>query len=437
MIYLLLARAVYPRLVRDTFLARVAALGTVVSFGVMSECCAIETYAPALLLDVALVAVCVNCDLATWRGGIGAGLLFALAVGLHATNVLMLPFVLVFVYRSARRRSLLAAGWLAGTVALAALLMAAGVLIGEGARLWPPELRGLIPQGDPEPAMSVPARLGRAGYGIARTLAWLPPSWELTRTYAVCFGAAVFMAGLLFLVVARRGLLQDAARYRSLWLLAAVLAGPFLILGVTYYPSDPERWLFLTPLFWLVVALAWHEYRPAAGSWLTSYRARALLVGAIVVLAAVNIGLKLWPEARSNRDLAGLKALAQIAEPGDLVIASSDKSPLVAEFVLHRPQAYDVFPLDVLMLHDHRGDMPAGQQELRDTVRRALDRGRRVVVFQLIDEDLASGRGYPWAWVANDGYTPETIIYVLHEFHPEPLQQPTAESPSIFRLSPR
>ena len=434
LLYLLLARAVFSSLVRDARLARLAALATLFSFGVMSECVAIETYSLALLMDVALVAVCLNCDLSTWRGGVGAGLLYALAVGIHVTNVLLLPFVLVLLYRDARKRSLLTSGWFAGTVFTAAVLLAVGVLVGQGARLWPPDWRSLIPVADPDPAMSVFARLCRAAYGVARTLAWLPPSWELTRAYAACYAVVLALGGALFFAVARRGLYQNLGRYRVVWLLSALLAAPYLVLGVCYYPSDPERWLFLTPLFWLVVALAWHEYRPTPGAWLSPVRACWLLVAVVVALAAGNTLLKLWPDAHTNRDYTGMKALGQEAKAGDLVIGVSGKSEMEQEFILHERQEFDAFAIGDLMLRDHRTDVNGGQEELRTRIRAALAEGRRVLVFMLIDENLAPGRGYPWSFVADDGYTPETILTVLREFDPEPVRPPTEECGGIYRL---
>ena len=434
LLYLVLARGVFAQLVSDAWLARLAALGTLVSFGVLSECVAIETYSVALLLDMALVAVCLNYDLATWRGGVGAGVLYALAVGTHASNILLLPFVLVFLYRDVRKRCLWTSSWFVGTVLVAALLMAAGTLIGLGASLWPPDWRRLIPQADPEPTMSLLARLGRTVYGIARTLAWLPPSWELTRTYVICYTLALLVAGLLFLAVARRGFFQVLGRYRTHGLLAILLVVPYFVLGVSYYPSDPERWLFLTPLFWLLVALAWVEYRPAVGAWLTTTRARWFLASLIVALAAANTFLQLWPEARSNRDLAGFHALADTAQAGDLVIAIGGKSDLDEEYILQRPLTYDVYALDTLMLREHCRDVRGAQEALRNRVSGALRQGQRVLVFQLIDEGLQTGRGYPWSFVANDGFSPDTLLSVLAEFRPEPLRPPTAECAGIYRL---
>src|SRR5262249_15384641 len=145
----------------------------------------------------------------------------------HTTNVLTLPFVLVILYQHARRRSLLAAGWFAITVAALAILMAIGTLVGQGASLWPPDVHKLIPEGDPHPSMSFSSRLQRAAYGIARTFAWLPPRAELTKTYAIAYAAGFALAALLIGYVTAHGLFQVRQRYRNVWILMSILAIPY------------------------------------------------------------------------------------------------------------------------------------------------------------------------------------------------------------------
>ena len=118
-IYLLLARAVFLPLLADVGLARLCALGTVLSFGVLSRCCAIETYALALALDVGLAALCIH-GLTKARRGAVAGLLFVLAVGVHVTNVLTLPFVLALMWPDWRRGRWATVGAFTSVVAVGA-----------------------------------------------------------------------------------------------------------------------------------------------------------------------------------------------------------------------------------------------------------------------------------------------------------------------------
>ncbi len=269
-LYLVLVRGFYPRFLPRVGLIRLCALGTMFSFGVLSECCAIETYSLALLLITVLLTLCVRMDLATFHGGSGAGVVFALAVGVHAANVLLGPFVLAVVAAYCwRRRSWSAAGWflsvaLVGMVGLAVLLMAS-----KG--IWPgsPDWALLLPPADPQPSMTLGLRLGRAAFGLLRTLAWLPPALELTPAFVAAYAAALACAALLVALVAGRGLVGRRSRYLRLALFLTLLAAPVAALGVYYFPSDPERWLFLTPAFWLVIGLAWAEYAPPTGARLT------------------------------------------------------------------------------------------------------------------------------------------------------------------------
>jgi hypothetical protein len=431
-IYLLLARAVFPPLLRDRALARICALGTVFSFGVMNCCATIETYAPALTLDVALAALCLRTGLETPRQAAAGGVLFVLAVGVHAANVLILPFVLA-VALGRRRQGWGAPAAFALTVLAGAVLLAAAVLWSQPTPDGGPNWSRLIPKGDPQPVMSLTARLGRAGYGFARTIAWLEPSWNLTARFLAVYAAAFLLAGLMTVVIGRDFL----RRIRHYWwpaVLLLVLAGPFTALGLYYYPSDPERWLFLMPGLWLVLGAAWAEYRP--GPWLSAAAARGLLLGLVMLLGTYNALSKLFPEARHNRDLSGLVELNRVATTeDDVVLAPSGLQNVIEEFVVRQPMRFRVVQLDQLMLEKHRREVANCQEDLRNQIREALTSGRRVFAFQLIDEGLVPGRGYPWAWVEPLGYTPEHFLSVLEEFHPEPILHGDADHVGVYRLS--
>jgi hypothetical protein len=432
-IYLLLARLVFPKFLRDPVLTRLCAAGTLLSIGVLQACCAIETYALALAVDVALVAVCLRGDLGTWWGGISAGVLFVAAVATHVTNVLLLPFVLVFLFTHARRRHWLAVGWFAGIVLIGAVLLAVGVLVGQGASAWPPDIGRLIPRGDPEPPMGVGTRLGRAAYGFVRTVAWLPPSWELTTPFVLGYGAAFALTALLVLIIARRGFLQRIREYQALAAMSLLVVIPFTALGLMYFSSDPERWLFLMPVLWLWIGIVWQDYRPEANGWLSQRAVQWALAGIVLALGTYNILAKQWPASRHDRGLAGAQALSTIARPGDVVIAMNAIGPLYQEFVLSKPVAVEFEPLN-LLIQEYPDAVRPCQEELRRRIRAALASGRRVLVLGLFDEGLTAGRGYPWALVFGQGYTPHTFLSVLQEFQPQSILESTSECPGIRQL---
>src|SRR5205807_507459 len=148
----LLARGLYPPLLGDVGLSRLCALGTLASYGVLQCCCSIETYAPALFFDVALATACLRWDVATPRGGVAAGLLFVLAVGMHAANVLLLPFLIAVLALRLRGRP-----WTAAVPAVGVVLLG-GLLIALALAGWSPDVERLVPQADPEPALGVVGR---------------------------------------------------------------------------------------------------------------------------------------------------------------------------------------------------------------------------------------------------------------------------------------
>ena len=63
----------------------------------LSRAAAIEVYAPALFMDVALIAYCLRSSFTRDRSAVTASLLLLLAVGFHVTNLLVIPFIVALV----------------------------------------------------------------------------------------------------------------------------------------------------------------------------------------------------------------------------------------------------------------------------------------------------------------------------------------------------
>jgi hypothetical protein len=437
-IYLLLVRLVFPPFLRDARLVRLCALGTLFSYGVLAACCTIEVYSLALALDLGLVAVCLHADLARWPGAIAAALLFGLAVSVHITNVLLFPFVGVVLMIHARRRGhgqgLLA---FAATSLMGALIVGA-VIIGCGpGGFAAPDWGQLLPHSEAQPHLTLAGRFGRGFYGMARTLTWLVPlrAIQQDRSFLSPLGAflTLLLLLLLTLAVARQGFRQRLGGYRRLWLGMALIAVPFIGMGFYYFPSDPERWLFLMPAFWLIVGLVWAEQDATAVAWPGVRGSRLLLAGLLLILAGHNGLTKMWPDARHNRELAGLRELPPLADSGALVIVSNTSRETIEELLLREPIHFESLPLDVLM-SKHGRDVQACQEELRRRVQQALRQGRQVYAFQLLDEGLEPGRGYPWASVQANGYAPATLLSVLEEFRPVAVVKPDRFRAGTYQL---
>lgn len=429
MIYLILARVVFTPLLRDVLLVRFCALGVMFSYGVMQASCIIESYALALLIDVALVALCLRKDITTATWGIVAGTLFALAVGIHVTNVLLLPFLTAVLIVRLRGQSWTAAGWAVGTVMLGAAFIVLSLMLVDGR--WPPSWAAIVPVAEPEPTLGVAGRVGRAIYGFARTIAWLMPARDLLKSRVFALGYAAAFVGVAGTLIAMAFYQRPHPILRRLCWPLALLAAPFVLMGIRYYPSDSERWLFLMPPLWLGVGLICNNYRLSRQGWLTSRMVGGFLFVVVVVIGLYNTCFKLLPEARYSRSLAGLHQLCDIASPKDLVVSVSGCADVTSSYVLRRPIMFEFLRVDLIVLKQHPDDPSAVGEAIRNHVQRALNNGRRVLVFGLLDEGLTPGRGYPWSFVRNSDITPDTILDVLEDFEPRVLVASGVKHPGI------
>ena len=125
-IYLTLAHFIYPMFIQKTVVVYAVAAGTLLSFGLFSRAVTIETYALALLMDVMLVAICLRGDLRRTPTIISAGVLYVLAIGMHITNVLITPLIMVLLVQKAARSGSVTG--MLGKFVLTALLAAATVI---------------------------------------------------------------------------------------------------------------------------------------------------------------------------------------------------------------------------------------------------------------------------------------------------------------------
>ena len=196
---------------------------------------AIEVYAPALFMDVALIAYCLRSSFTRDRNAVTASLLLLLAVGFHVTNLLVIPFIVALVIgRTPRERVVRTLLWGGATVLLGLGAILALLWLGPGRAQWPPDLALILPHRDREPPLGLVGHLSRAAYGFARTVAFLPDSHELRASLAVPYAALVGGVGLWSLHLARKGFLAHPGKNRGLLLMLALLAVPFLAMGISY-----------------------------------------------------------------------------------------------------------------------------------------------------------------------------------------------------------
>ncbi len=431
-IFLVLARSLYPMFMNKT-IASLSAAGVVISYGLLSRGSTIEAYAPALCADVALVAFIVKAQLRPFAFACIAGVLFLVALGFHVTNVLMGPLVIaLLVNRVGRKRAIPTLVLFGATVSVGVAIFITGLMLARGLSLWPPDFLVVIPTGDPQPTMSIVARLGRALYGMARTVAYLPPVRELTPIFSLTYMATFGTVGLGLLYFAWRGLFLRISGYASLLTLLAIGSLPFIVMGVYYFPSDPERWLFVLPVVWFVIGLIMDSsrqtYLQTRGQ--TPLRVLAILVGCLALYNASQ----LFPQTKMNRELSGLHELAKRVSTDDLVISPAGVNSRIYEFFIEPYPSFRNLTI-VALVERFGGDQQKLEIELRRQIRETLGEAHRVYVHRIMNEDHRKGENYPWAHLTQFDYGPDTFIAMLGEFSLKPVVTPTPDSAGTFQLA--
>jgi hypothetical protein len=433
--FLLLACSIFPRFIRAWWISLLCALGVVATYGVLSRASTIEVYAPALFLGVAVVAYCLRSPFTRDREAVVASLLLVLAIGFHVTNLLMIPFVIALVIvRTPRERIVRTLFWGTTTFLLGVGAILSLLWLGSGQAKWPPDVALILPHGEVQPSLGLGAHLTRAAYGFARTVAFLPYIRDLRTALAVPYMVLLGGVFLLCAHLARQGFLANPGKNGRFLLLLALLVTPYLLIGVGYYPSDPERWLFLMPVLWLLIGLAWDRYERAPGQPIIAWDSPILLVAIVVSLGTYNAAA-LLPEALANRNLAGLRKLSGLTTGDDLVISPSGVASRINEFYLDRPIRAESLTV-VALANAHGADVRGMQADLADRIDRALQAGRRVFVFGLIGEGHEKQRGYPWSFMEHD-YGPDTFLAVLDKYRQDPICSPGPDHVGIVQLGPR
>ena len=333
----------------------------------------VEVYTLALFLDTCLMAYCLNADFTRLSSSLLAGVLFVLAVTIHITNVLLGPIILVLVARKAGpSRSLRRLTLLGATVALGAVTIAFMMLHGRGRSIWPPDFMAVLPRPDPSPPSTIVGSLSRSLYGFARTVAYLPDFVQASRGYLAVYAFSACVVVLLVLVIAARGFIQQLPHDRPLIAGLALMVIPFVVLGFGYYPSDPERWLFLMPPFWLVLGLIWDRYQPHPAAWLRRPTSQCLLAGVVVGLGVYNAAFGLFPDTQSSRYLTGLRELTKRTVPHDLVISPAGIKGTILEFYLGSAPDFENLRLTELVAR-YPSDPAAMSTELRSANRTSTE----------------------------------------------------------------
>jgi hypothetical protein len=342
---------------------RVAALGLAASFGMVAAGSDVESYAPALgAIGVFVYALARRRD-----GGAGWSALAALAIVtatlLHVENLLLLgPAV---VASPGRERP-----WIVALV---------GVVVGGWYASVAPALGWLAGSSHGFHYPITPLSPAVALYGAAKALVYSPYPYE--ASWARVLGQ--FLVGAVALLalarLARRGGAPLGPGATWAW------AIPYAAVGMAFFASDAERWVFLLPLGWLSVAAAG---RPG----------RALAVAGLLAVA----NLVLWlPVARDDGFRARARLASRHLRAGDLVICPGHGWDEYLGFYEGPP--VEIFPL-VYYAGALGGRAPLAQA-LAAARARAERRGARALAVRLDDRRDPLG----WKELRPFGVTPVTV----------------------------
>ena len=394
----------------DEVAATVAAAGLAVSFAVVQAGADVETYAPALLaMCFTTWAAAARAKGSGWGWLILAGLGLAAAALLHVENVLFGPAAALL---AARRRQ--GSGRPAIGDGVAVLLLGGAVVL--GAYLFAFTLRHDTPASAIRWVLGAshgyahPLRLSTpavALYGMAKGLVFSPypvhSSWP-----AVLVASALGTGALALLLWLARRPGRPTALGRAV---AVAWFIPYTVVGVAFFASDNERWIFLLPPAWLIAG---------AGA-TTSRRARRVAAGLLVGLAALDLALGL-PVARDNAIRARAEAVSAHLQVGDLIVSPGHSWDEYIGF--YQRVVLDRYPM--IYFCGLLGGGEAMRQELGRRVAAARRRGARVFFARLDEPVTADG----WKELVLFGITPSRSEGFL------PPGRRVELAPGLIRLDP-
>jgi hypothetical protein len=358
------------RLTRSAQAGAIAAFGFAVSSGFLTSASDVESYAPAV------ASLCLALDgVARARESRILGLAFAslgtaLALLFHVENLLFVPVVVLSLPRSRR----LLATALIGIVSLPLFI---GVCdFG----------RGLVPattHGFRYP-LSI-ATPGIALYGAAKALVFSPYPFEAPRMEVVRDSAVgiVVLFTLVVLFVRGRGAVPLPRRAVAAW------TSGYATVGMVFFPSDAERWLFLLPLLWLAAAsrLRWVRLLP------------------IVMVLLIADLLLVLPRTHDDHVARRAAAAARHLAPGDLVLSPGHGWDEYIGF----ERGPDIENVPIAYFAGQLGTRARLAEEIARRIAVARSRGRRICTARFREDSEPLG----WKELRAFGINPRNVKALL------------------------
>ncbi len=359
------------------FASAVAATGLGVSYGMWVEATDVEAYAPALLALLIVVRVLSGYQLRpSWPRALTVGLALGVAVLCHLTHVVLSVLVVgAMSMVSGRRTTRLLRAALAlsvgGALALGVYAWAAfGVRHHDlaGAVAWVRTAsHGFADAGGPY-------RIADALYGAAKSIIWSPYLYEADARRLL----GQFALGLVPLAALGVGAWLFPHRLRGLSGTAALLwTVPYALLGLAFFASDSERWIFLLPVGWIAAAaLLCRTLRRAS--------ACALV---LLYIATLNFVTAIAPAHRDSWPIDRAERSSTLFADGDLVIFPGHAWD---EYVALSSHAIVPLPLVYYVARD---GVEAAFARVQQEEAAALAGGHRVWALRIYDEHDDDPRG--------------------------------------------
>jgi hypothetical protein len=314
----------------------------------------------------------------TWSRALAAGALLGGAVLCHLTHVVLAPFVaaVIVVHAPSRRRGLAMATValaLGGALVVGAYGWAALVVRGHdlaGALRWiATAAHGFRESGGLY-------RIGDAIYGLSKSLVYAPYAFEGDAPRLLTlFVAGLLPLGALALLVGEHHALLPS----RLWRIGLLWVGPYAVLGLLFFGSDSERWIFVLPALWLIAG-AMATRLPQRG------RAAAFVVA---YLALVNWAAAIGPARVDHAIEQRVAEIAPALRDGDVVVFPGHGWD---EYVwLYGRARIEPFPVSYYAARD---GIDAAIERLRRDVARVESAGGRAVTVRLLVPWDGDGRGF-------------------------------------------
>jgi hypothetical protein len=403
-----------------------AAAGLAISYGFYRASCDVEAYASATALLIALGCLVLPPGTTKgWPTAVAAGLLLGLTTLLHTSLVLFTPFVFAGVWVATRSwRYAAGAVALAGALSLGSFLAVAWGMLG----LTPTETFGWLMSSDngyaQAPALSwsfIFRNFARLVYGWGRSLIHSPAPDRLGMALSVnrsTLGIAYLSLAAVLCFWGWRGIVP-ALRRRLLLLWAWVV--PLVFFGFIFFPAATERWVFVLPVLWLILALAWTRlWRWPAAAWVAGLLLLALPLGA-------NIATVGQERAVDGRTLARSQGISPLLRQGDLLMYPGHTWDEYIGF-------YEDTPVERFILAsfagEEQGDREAFLARLEGALQRTHRAGGRVIAVRVFDPPDSH---HGWSLLQALGVARDDVLALLARFEVRPL---TLEPVGVWEVLP-